>query len=50
VRREIGWRAKKLAERTQSAMSDVKGRLAGVKDEAKAKLEERHSRNESSLG
>ena len=50
VRRELGWRAKKMAERTQSAMSGVKGRLIGAKDEAKAKLEERHSRNESPLG
>ena len=50
MRRELGWRAKKLAERTQTAMSGVKGRLAGAKEEAKAKLEERHSRNESSLG
>ncbi len=50
MRRELGWRAKKLAERTQTVMSSVKGKLAGAKDDAKAKLEERPLRNEMPTG
>jgi hypothetical protein len=50
MRHEIGWRAKKLAQRTQGAMSNVKGRFAGAKDEAAGRFEERRQRNESPLG
>jgi gas vesicle protein len=50
MRRELGWRAKKIGERAQTAVSQVKGRLAGAKEEAKARLEERQSRNEAPLG
>jgi gas vesicle protein len=50
VRREIGSRAKRMAERTQTAMSTVKGKLAGAKEDAKAKLEQHHSRNETPAG
>jgi len=50
MRRELGWRAKKLAERTQTAVSNVKGKIAGAKDDAKAKLEQHRSRNEAPAG
>jgi gas vesicle protein len=47
MRRELGSRAKKIGERAQSAVSNVKGRLAGARDDARARLEERQARNES---
>jgi gas vesicle protein len=50
MRRELGYKAKKLAERTQTAVTNVKGKLAGAKEDAKARLEERHTRNESPIG
>jgi gas vesicle protein len=44
MRREISWRAKKLAERTQGALQDVtenvKGTLSDVKQNMKGKLAE----------
>jgi hypothetical protein len=39
MRREIGWRAKRLAERTQDAVSDAKQKLT-------AEIEGRRGRNE----
>jgi gas vesicle protein len=49
MRRELGWRAKKLGDRAQSAVTNVKGKLAGAKEDARARLEERHARNESPI-
>ena len=50
MRHELGWRAKRLAERTQTAVSSVKGKLASAKEDAKAKLEERQPHRESPAG
>ena len=57
MRREIGWRAKKLAERTQGALQDVtenvRGTISDVKQNVKGKLSEAENykgRNEVPIG
>jgi gas vesicle protein len=46
MRREIGWRAKRLAERTQGAISDVKHTVKGKLAEA----EQYRGQNEVPIG
>ena len=49
MRRELGWRAKKLAERTQGAISDVAHNVKGKLQQAE--IEGRHhGRNEVPVG
>ena len=53
MRREIGWRAKKLAERTQQLAERTQGALSDVTRNVKGKLNEaenRHGRNEVPIG
>lgn len=50
MRRELGWRAKQLAERTQAAVATAKDKLISAKDEATAELEERFTPDEAPMG
>ncbi len=49
MRRDLGWRAKQLADRTQTAVASAKDKLIGAKDEATAELEERFTPDEAPI-
>jgi gas vesicle protein len=50
MRREIGWRAKKLAERTQGALNDVAQNVKNAKGRLESEVEKYQGRNDVPLG